>query len=1215
MPKPSFFLLVAGIGLILDGTLPAGGAEAAPVGPVGAWLFTSPAATLNDDSGHGNSAAGGAAEGWVRVATGKRWLFTGQAAGVWRVADSPSLHLGQGSFTFECWVCPHELPGPDGRERRRILSKVRPHNWLALDLQPTGQVLLDLSDDQGRQVSAVSTGKLPGQSWTHLAVSVDRGAGQVGYYLNGRLDSVCPLPAAFAGGLDLADAPLEIGGSWQPFVGFLDQLRLYKRAVTPAEIAAHFAAERADKTSGAYEKPLALAGDFSVHPEHAVYAAGEPVEFDLRLTGRREAGESLTWQVKNFRGQPVKTGDCAVPAGEADWTLALSLPSTGPGYYELTAGLAKAGIGFGGAASSAPAGVRAYAVLPAITPLPLTHPDDSRFGLQGGARLASDGDPFGPLYPLVGARWVHAYRAEPWLTAPAWVEKHGPNTYQPELDAARQRQDYRFYARHDLSAIFDLTSTPAWLMACPPGVNPPAPDQIVPAHNCQDYPPRDWAYYGDLLTRMAREKRIIREQCFSAQRHSYYKIHWEVDWYWKGSDADFIKLYATAAPAIKAADPAARLLGPNYGVIATGNRHLQRLLPQGLGKYLDGITTHSYFLAPTGENGSSPEAGGLVREARTLVRLARQYLPAGAPVINTEGSSRLGGYNPTFDHWALTRQAAWFLRTHLICLGEGFSSTWFFLLVDNSRYEGYGLFYNLDLPHNYQARQVAPKPVFSAVATATRLLEGTTSRGALEYLGEHLLGYAFDRADERLVVLWSTDERPREAVVPVGVEAVDFYDPMGACSRLETPGGLARVPVDGHPVYLLGAAAAALPEPGADQPAGLPGDALKPGAKPAATGTHQLWRDGQALTANRDGQIVIPAAAQPGIWLLQTRSNGRLVCSQTVRVLPPVDFQLSGDHKFRERDYKFTLTNQASAPLKGTLRLHSGETRRDLGEFELKPGQVRAEQLDLPRLGLASPVRRQYALEFTDQAGVVSRSPELECAFTSVPRFPSPPHIDGELADWQSVPFDSVSGESALIIRAPLAPLQGPADLSFAFVFAYDPQAIYLALRVRDQDHVQTHQPDRWRDDSVQLALATGWNGEKWRVWRKLLLSLDSRDGRVECTGNLAGRAQCAIRRNPGETDYELAVPWSVLDPELTGIPPERRLGVGILVNDRDSLAPAGAESANKTNSRAQAITEQAVAEAAGNPCRKGMEAYGGMFWQRNPGELGILLLADQEPR
>jgi len=58
---------------------------------------------------------------------------------------------------------------------------------------------------------------------------------------------------AFTGALDVAGSDLSIGSSWQPFVGLLDEVKIYRRALSLAEIQAGYNQQRAARGSAAYE--------------------------------------------------------------------------------------------------------------------------------------------------------------------------------------------------------------------------------------------------------------------------------------------------------------------------------------------------------------------------------------------------------------------------------------------------------------------------------------------------------------------------------------------------------------------------------------------------------------------------------------------------------------------------------------------------------------------------------------------------------------------------------------------------------------------------------------------------------------------------------------------------------------------------------------------------------------------------------------------------
>ena len=1003
---------------------------------------------------------------------------------------------------------------------------------------------------------------------------------------------------------------------------------LIPAALLPAKGDKQAAEEFIDAMYKEQADPVSMKLTFNSHTNYAVFSPQEKVSLTLSVQGYRKDDDELVWDVYDFDRKVLLSKKIAVPAGESIWKTLISLPDFGPGYFEFCAKLKKSKVTFSKKETSLPDGIRSYAVLPDITPLKLKYSDDSHFGAQGTAHVDPTGDSFAPLYELVGVRWLHAHVKAPWITMPAWVEKREPNTYKPNLDKKKLAHDYRFYRKNNLCGVFDLHSIPPWLMDCPEGVKPPAPEKIVPTHNCQTYPPKDWDYYGDLLGRIAQEKKAIRETSLTAQRRSYYKINWEIDWYWKGSDQELIKLYKTASNAIKQVDPDSYLLGINCGILKNSNDYLGRLFPMGLGKYIDGVITHSYFLAPTGENGSSPEEGGVVEDARKLVELTRKYLPVDAPIINAEGSSRIGGYNISVDHWVLKQQAAWFLRTHLICLGEGFSSTWFFLLADPSKYGGnYGIFYSRDLSHAWGPEKVSPKPMFSAVATATRLLEGTKSLGALEFIDQNVLGYGFKRANDYIITLWSTDEKKRTVSVPVGNDEVIVYSPMGKAMKVRAKAGMVRVKVTGNPIYIMGVAKESLPLQNRLNMPAITGAlanqviSLSSTIEPTDNYTYTFIRGSQVLSAGKGANPTVPEDATSNTWLLQAYDGTKLVASQLVNVLSPIKFELIDGKKFTNEKYNFSLTNVTSKSLIGKLSLCYDNSTYPLGEVSLEPHQSLTKSIIVPRLKVDSNKPTLCSLEFKDSNGKSFYSEEINYSMSQANEISRDLKIDGDLTDWKGIEFEEVFGEDALIINARLTSLSGKDDLSFTYAFAYNDQKLYFAVRVRDQDHVQVTKSNMWRQDSIQLALATG---ENWSSWRKILIGLNSIDDVIRCSGNMGVNnkyedlfrieaVDCVVKRNSNETIYEFAIDWNKLDPNLDGLPEDKRIAYGILVNDHDfELGSQDKLDKKLGKTSAKALTELMEAQRKMTSRRKGMSAYKGMFWQRDPNKLNILLLKDK---
>ena len=87
----------------------------------------------------------------------------------------------------------------------------------------------------GGERNAVGPAAIPMNAWTHLAVTYD--GTTVRLYVNGAASGT----AAFTGSIPASTGVLRIGGNsiWgEWYKGSLDELRLYNRALSPAEIQA-----------------------------------------------------------------------------------------------------------------------------------------------------------------------------------------------------------------------------------------------------------------------------------------------------------------------------------------------------------------------------------------------------------------------------------------------------------------------------------------------------------------------------------------------------------------------------------------------------------------------------------------------------------------------------------------------------------------------------------------------------------------------------------------------------------------------------------------------------------------------------------------------------------------------------------------------------------------------------------------------------------------
>ena len=198
--------------------------------PVGAWGFDEPnGTTVTDASGRGNT---GTISGATRTTSGRfgsALTFDGVNDLV-TVPDSAALDLTNRA-TLEAWVYPSAL----GSDWRTILLKEQP-GQLVYGLTPT-----TTSTGRAATCSPPATCRRTARApcalnaWTHVAMTWDGTTQRL--FINGTQVAT----RAVAGTLPNSTGALRFGGNnvWSEwFAGRLDEIRIYNRALTAAEISA-----------------------------------------------------------------------------------------------------------------------------------------------------------------------------------------------------------------------------------------------------------------------------------------------------------------------------------------------------------------------------------------------------------------------------------------------------------------------------------------------------------------------------------------------------------------------------------------------------------------------------------------------------------------------------------------------------------------------------------------------------------------------------------------------------------------------------------------------------------------------------------------------------------------------------------------------------------------------------------------------------------------
>ena len=525
------------------------------------------------------------------------------------------------------------------------------------------------------------------------------------------------------------------------------------------------------------------------------YPHGTDVSFRVRgVRGEPKADDRLEWKVVDCWGEAKKRG--VVPFPASAWTsgVTVTVPGRdlGAGFFAFRFALASDGATTT-VSGTRPGGFETFGLLPEMAIPSLAHADDSRFGAQGTIRAYEERG-LSPVYDMLGFRWVYSN------ARPVHARPTRESTYEPmSAEEVRRNAASDPDAQHGYVPLVNMHGIPAWMAAKPADV---ADGELArdPTRIGQKYPLADPAEYEDLVGRLMTTESRRRMLTRPHLARDWYELHWEPDWHWSGTDEEFIAYYSAARRAMDRADPGAVLTAANYGVIDKGNALLRRLFDKGLGKYVNGLTTHLYLLRP-----DWPEGAGLAGEVRELRRLADKYIGADAPIINTEGGTELKGNPARLDD--LREHSARLVRGHLIALGEGCTTTFFFYVGDYGKYTRamihYGLFFNQDTQGRpFGPDSIAPKPAGMAVAALIRILEGSRTVGRIQDMADGVYAYEFSRGGTRIIAVWSPDGE-REVSFASQVPDATIYDFMGNPHPAERRAGKITLAVGSEPRDLV----------------------------------------------------------------------------------------------------------------------------------------------------------------------------------------------------------------------------------------------------------------------------------------------------------------------------------------------------------------------------------------------------------------------------
>ncbi|MEM1165625.1 MAG: PQQ-dependent sugar dehydrogenase [Planctomycetota bacterium] len=212
--------------------------QALPSDQFGEWRFDEGAGDIANDTASGFLHMSLDEATWAPSRSGAAGFaleFDGQDD----AADLPSLDIVAQGLTIAAWVNADDF----GQHDARILSKStgvneNDHYWMLSTIGTPGAhaIRLRLKTDIGGTDTLVATEPLPAGQWVHIAATYDGATMRL--YQDGTEVGARSKAGAIATD---PNVPVAVGNQPQrdrPFDGRIDELRLFRRALDPAEIAA-----------------------------------------------------------------------------------------------------------------------------------------------------------------------------------------------------------------------------------------------------------------------------------------------------------------------------------------------------------------------------------------------------------------------------------------------------------------------------------------------------------------------------------------------------------------------------------------------------------------------------------------------------------------------------------------------------------------------------------------------------------------------------------------------------------------------------------------------------------------------------------------------------------------------------------------------------------------------------------------------------------------
>lgn len=308
--------------------------RAAPSGIVSLWRADGDGADLVGSNpatlGNGVSFAGGY--------VGNAFAFDGLDD--WAVVGNPANLKLTSALTIEAWIKPTFVQSTGQQAYRVIASKWGQATWtdsywFALDMTTSTikivSVLNQVTAGGGTSYLSAVGGALPSGEWSHVAMTFDAGSGILDLYVNGQLVASVTRPGAlFTSDVSVVIGGEAVGSTFRPFPGLIDELTVYKRALSAQEIAGVAATGPGGKCAPppGPPEPSAQRITFTTSAPSPAYVGTTYKVGATASSGLDVSFSSLTASTCTIASNVVSltaTGTCAVAAdqaGSADYQAA-----------------------------------------------------------------------------------------------------------------------------------------------------------------------------------------------------------------------------------------------------------------------------------------------------------------------------------------------------------------------------------------------------------------------------------------------------------------------------------------------------------------------------------------------------------------------------------------------------------------------------------------------------------------------------------------------------------------------------------------------------------------------------------------------------------------------------------------------------------------------------------------------------------------------------